>query len=371
MLKKVIIALFIILGGTIGFLYIPIIFRLFNLTEPSWLLSPYIGTVIGAIIFFLISYWLVDYVINFLKWVEDALIKLPAVDLLFGSIGLIVGLVIAYFINMPLQDINIEIISQVLPLIITILLGYMGFRVGFRRKEEFSTILRSNKKEPGKKEKRKKEDEDEAEEVVKDLPKPKILDTSVIIDGRIADICQTNFLEGTLVIPQFILGELQHIADSSDALKRNRGRRGLDVLNRIQKELPVKVEIYNGDFEEIHEVDSKLIKLAKVIDGIVVTNDFNLNKVCDLHGVTVLNINDLANAVKPVVLPGEELAVHVIKDGKEHNQGVAYLDDGTMIVVEEGKGHIGKTIDVIITSVLQTSAGRMIFAKPKLLEKAL
>lgn len=180
-----------------------------------------------------------------------------------------------------------------------------------------------------------------------------------------------QFLEGTIVIPQFVLGELQHIADSSDALKRNRGRRGLDILNRIQKELAVKVEIYEGDFEDIPEVDSKLIKLAKVIDGIVVTNDFNLNKVCDFQGVSVLNINDLANAVKPVVLPGEELHVQVIKDGKEHNQGVAYLDDGTMIVVEEGRDYIGKNIEVVITSVLQTSAGRMIFAKPKLLEKAL
>src|SRR5699024_2513432 len=194
--------------------------------------------------------------------------------------------------------------------------------------------------------------------------RPKILDTSVIIDGRIADICQTNFLEGTIIIPQFILGELQHIADSSDALKRNRGRRGLDILNRIQKELPIEVEIYNGDFEDVPEVDSKLVRLAQLIDGIVVTNDFNLNKVCDFQSVPVLNINDLANAVKPVVIPGEELVVQVIKDGKEKKQGVAYLDDGTMIVVEEGKDYIGDTIEVIITSVLQTSAGRMIFAKP-------
>ena len=199
----------------------------------------------------------------------------------------------------------------------------------------------------------------------------KILDTSVIIDGRIADICQTGFLEGTIVIPQFVLNELQHIADSSDALKRNRGRRGLDILNRIQKELPIKVEMYEGDFEDIHEVDSKLVKLAKISGGIVVTNDFNLNKVCEFQNVAVLNINDLANAVKPVVLPGEEMSVQVIKDGKEYNQGVAYLDDGTMIVVEGGRDYIGKRIDVVVTSVLQTSAGRMIFAKPKQLEKAL
>ncbi len=216
--------------------------------------------------------------------------------------------------------------------------------------------------------KKKKSVEEEA-----DVPSTsfKILDTSVIIDGRIADICQTGFLDGVIVIPQFVLEELQHIADSSDALKRNRGRRGLDILNRIQKELPIEVQIYEGDFEDIQEVDSKLVKLAKIMQGIVVTNDFNLNKVCDLQGVQVLNINDLANAVKPVVLPGEEMHVQVIKDGKEHNQGIAYLDDGTMIVVEEGKNYIGRYIDVLVTSVLQTSAGRMIFAKPKLLEKAL
>lgn len=221
------------------------------------------------------------------------------------------------------------------------------------------------------KDKAKKHADESEHEQMKNSVKPKILDTSVIIDGRIADICQTNFLEGTIVIPQFILEELQHIADSSDVLKRNRGRRGLDILKRIQKELQADVEIYEGDFEEIHEVDSKLVKLAKIMDGVVVTNDFNLNKVCEVQGVAVLNINDLANAVKPVVLPGEELVVQVIKDGKEQRQGIAYLDDGTMIVVEDGRDYIGKTIEVLITSVLQTSAGRMIFAKPKLLEQAL
>ncbi|WP_164218697.1 PIN/TRAM domain-containing protein [Virgibacillus sp. YIM 98842] len=366
MLRKIVHLFFIILGGTIGYLYIPAIVNLLDFTEVGWLASPWLGTILGAIIFFLISYMVAGYVVNFLKWVEESLIKVPAVDLFFGSIGLLLGLVIAYFINMPLQDINIEVVSQVIPLFIMIVLGYLGFQVGFRRRDEFINLMNKNRKD---RDKRKAADAEEAKDPAK--PKPKILDTSVIIDGRIADICQTNFLEGTIVIPQFVLGELQHIADSSDVLKRNRGRRGLDVLNRIQKELPVDVEIYEGDFEDIHEVDSKLIKLAKVIDGIVVTNDFNLNKVSDLQGVAVLNINDLANAVKPVVLPGEELVVQVIKDGKEHNQGIAYLDDGTMIVVEEGRNYIGKTIEVLITSVLQTSAGRMIFAKPKLLEKAL
>lgn len=366
MLKKIVHLFFIITGATIGFLYVPDIVVLLGFTQLNWISSPYLGLIVGAIILFLISYLLADYIVGFLKWVEEALIKVPVGDLFFGSLGLILGLVVAYLINIPIQDVSIQVVSQVIPLFLTIILGYLGFQVGFRRREEFVNILNINRKEKGK-----KRTSEELDTTSSYKPKPKILDTSVIIDGRIADICQTSFLEGIIVIPQFVLGELQHIADSSDVLKRNRGRRGLDILNRIQKELAVEVEIYEGDFEDTSEVDSKLIKLAKEIDGVVVTNDFNLNKVCDFQGVRVLNINDLANAVKPVVLPGEELMVQVIKDGKEQKQGIAYLDDGTMIVVEEGKDYIGKKIEVLITSVLQTSAGRMIFAKPKLLEKAL
>ncbi|SDK58755.1 PIN/TRAM domain-containing protein [Sediminibacillus albus] len=365
MLKRIVQLFIIIAGGTIGYLYIPEVLNLLNLTNGNWVESPYAGLVFGAIILYLISFWLVDYIVDFLRWVEETLIKAPVGDLLFGSLGLILGLLIAYLITIPILDIDIKLVSQVLPIFVTFLLGYFGFQVGFKRRDEFLNLLTLAKKE------KEKNSQTDVEADTESAPKVKILDTSVIIDGRIADICQTSFLEGTVLIPQFVLEELQHIADSSDVLKRNRGRRGLDVLNRMQKDLPVNVEIYEGDFEEIQEVDSKLVKLAKVINGIVVTNDFNLNKVCEFQHVQVLNINDLANAVKPVVLPGEELTVQVIKDGKEHNQGVAYLDDGTMIVVEEGKDYIGKTIEVLITSVLQTSAGRMIFAKPKLLEKAL
>ena len=188
---------------------------------------------------------------------------------------------------------------------------------------------------------------------------------SVIIDGRIFDLCQTGFIEGTLVIPSFVLDELRHISDSSDSLKRNRGRRGLDILNKIQKELEIETQIWEGDFKDIAEVDSKLLKLAQKLGGKVITNDFNLNKVAEFQGVPVLNINELANAIKPVVLPGEEMKIIVIKDGKESTQGIGYIDDGTMIVVEGGKKYIGEEILVIVTSVLQTSAGRMIFAKPK------
>jgi uncharacterized protein YacL len=191
----------------------------------------------------------------------------------------------------------------------------------------------------------------------------RILDTSVIIDGRIADVCETGFLDGTLVIPQFVLKELQLVADSSDSLKRNRGRRGLDILQKIQKMAGVDVMISDIDFPDVREVDLKLIELGRSLQGKIVTNDFNLNKVAQLRGVEVLNINELANSLKPVVLPGEFMKVFILKEGKEYNQGVAYLDDGTMVVVDNARRMIGKTIDVVVTSVLQTTAGKMIFGR--------
>ena len=193
----------------------------------------------------------------------------------------------------------------------------------------------------------------------------KILDTSVIIDGRISDICETGFIEGVLVIPTFVLNELQLIADSADSLKRNRGRRGLDILNKMQKDASIKVKISDMDFPDVNEVDSKLVKLAKVMKAKVITNDFNLNKVAEFHGVEVLNINELSNALKPVVLPNEEMHVLLIKEGKDANQAIGYLDDGTMIVVENGRKRLNSEVDVIVTSVLQTTAGRMIFGRLK------
>jgi uncharacterized protein YacL len=191
----------------------------------------------------------------------------------------------------------------------------------------------------------------------------KILDTSVIIDGRIADIAETGFLDGTIVIPQFVLRELQLVADSADSMKRNRGRRGLDILQRVQKMAHLNVQILEDDFPHVRDVDMKLIELAKVYDCKIVTNDFNLNKMAQLHGVEVLNINELANALKPIVLPGETMRVFILKEGKEYNQGVAYLDDGTMVVVDNAKRLISKTVDITVTSVLQTTAGKMIFGR--------
>lgn len=368
MLRRIVQLFFLVIGGALGIFLIPELTHLLNIDSVPWLEESYARAIVGAIILFLTTFWLVDYIVQLIKHIEEALVKAPVADVLFGTLGLISGLIVAYLILIPIREFTIPVISTVLQVFFTLLLGYLGFQVGFKKRNELLGLFTLPQRGA-----KKKNANNVSEDVEGDTLSSswKILDTSVIIDGRIADICQTKFLEGTIVIPQFVLEELQHIADSSDALKRNRGRRGLDILNRIQKELPIPVEIYEGDFEDIHEVDSKLIKLGKITGGTVVTNDFNLNKVSELQGVTVLNINDLANAIKPVVLPGEELSVYVVKDGKEQNQGVAYLDDGTMIVVEDGKEYVGSQLDVLVTSVLQTSAGRMIFAKRKLLEKAL
>ncbi len=284
------------------------------------------------------------------------ILKIHSQDIVSGSIGLVSGLVIAILASIPVQ--GLEIGGGYLPLIITMVLAIIGWSIGVKKRDEILAVFQRQTKNSlfGSKN--------------GDIG-AKILDTSVIIDGRISDITKSGFIEGSLIVPSFVLEELQHIADSSDVLKRNRGRRGLDILNKIQKEPYVNVHIAEQNYDEITEVDSKLVKFAKDIGAKVVTNDYNLNKVCELHGVAVLNINELANAVKPIVLPGEELTVQVIKDGKEQGQGVAYLDDGTMIVVDGGRRYIGETIGVLVTSVLQTAAGRMIFAKPKAMEKAL
>jgi len=353
-MKKWIQIIFAIMGGSLGYQWSGTIAGLAGLAEDNgqayWIMG------LGAAAMFCLFAWFADVGIKLLLRGERNVTDLPAADLVSGTVGLVVGLLIALLLFPVLELLSWG--RPFVPFIVSAVLGVMGFRIGYSKREELVQFVARSRAGGQEKSKHKPYEEH------------KILDTSVIIDGRIADICKTGFIEGTLVIPEFVLEELQHIADSSDLLKRNRGRRGLDILNKIQKELEVKVLIYEGDFEEISEVDSKLVRLAKVLQGKVITNDFNLNKVCELQGVSVLNINDLANAVKPVVLPGEEIVVQVIKDGKEHGQGVAYLDDGTMIVVEGGREFIGTTLEVMVTSVLQTSAGRMIFAKPKLLEKA-
>lgn len=320
-------------------------------TEVRWAVL-ILSAIIGSLLGFAIAPWLIKQVVQFTSWVEVNLHKIPIQDIVSGAIGVIIGLIIATLLGLSFS--RVPIVGPFFPLVFSVILGYLGWSVGVKNKEDilavFSVFHRLGK---------------EKQTPLLSPDCTKILDTSVIIDGRIADICKSGFVDGTLIIPGFILEELRHIADSSDLLKRNRGRRGLDILNKIRKELDVKVKILEQDFPDVEEVDSKLVRLAQQIEGQIITNDFNLNKVAQLQGVKVLNINDLANAVKPVVLPGEEMVVQIIKEGKEIGQGVGYLDDGTMIVIENGKKLMGETIKVVVTSVLQTSAGRMIFAKPK------
>ncbi|MGX9136482.1 PIN domain-containing protein [Rummeliibacillus sp. JY-2-4R] len=359
MLKRLIQIAFLFIGGTLGLFILPPLYELIHLSSNPWLNNPYTSVGIGALILFGFSFLLSDYFVKFIRWMEEKLLKAPVGDLLFGTLGLIIGLILAYFIGFAIDNIRIPVITTILPILLSIVLGYLGFQVGFKKRDELINVFTSGKSLSNGSKKKSVEEPEVPGSMYK------LLDTSVIIDGRIADISETGFIEGVLVVPQFVLTELQHIADSSDTLKRTRGRRGLDILRKLQDERASQVLITEVDFEDVQEVDLKLVRLAKKMGGQILTNDFNLNKVCDLHNVMVLNINDLANAVKPVVIPGEEMNVVVIKDGKEHNQGVAYLDDGTMIVVEEGKSYIGQAIVVTVTSVLQTSAGRMIFAKPK------
>jgi uncharacterized protein YacL len=315
-----------------------------------------LGIVLGALVGWGTAPWLRTLFVNAMAWVLHLLGGIPLRDVLAGAAGLILGLLIADLVSIPLRE--VPIIGPFIGPLMVLVFGYLGLHLGIQRREDFLAAFPRLAERLGSRGGR-----------LRRSSVPKLLDTSVIIDGRIADVTQSGFLEGPLLVPRSVLAELQRIADASDQIRRNRGRRGLDILNKMQKELHA-VQIYDeGDDLASGQVDAQLVRLARTLSAWIVTNDYNLNKIAELQGVRVLNVNELANAIKPVMIPGEELAVHVIKDGKEAGQGVGYLDDGTMIVVEGGKKHIGETLDTVVTSVLQTVAGRMIFARPKVLEK--
>lgn len=366
MIKKLIRFMFAVVGGLVGyavFLLTKFLLSFADIApEMRWTQGQQVGAaVVFALIFSLFFFRLTPTIGKQSKKVatniERDLQGVAPNEIVVGTFGLIAGLVVALLISDIFKDIQVFYLGTILTVFTYLVLSFLGVVIATKLGPDLPVLLSpSGTKREGTRGKGK----------VQDFA-PKILDTSVIIDGRIADIMRTGFLEGPIVIPEFVIGELQHIADSSDGLKRNRGRRGLDVLNRIQTEHGI--EIYNTAsekaLEEIPEVDIKLLKLAQMMNGKVVTNDFNLNKVAGIKGVGVLNINELANTLKPVVLPGEGMTVFMVKEGKEKGQAVAYLDDGTMIVVEDGDKMIGKTTDVLVTSVLQTSAGRMIFARIK------
>lgn len=310
------------------------------------------GAFVGAIVGYILSHFILRLIWAAIHRIEFSLSSLSGQDLLAGTIGLLIGLIIANLIGLAFA--RLPIIGAYGPIVFNLVFGYAGMSIAVRKKTEISALLSSFRFGKQSKDKTVKKDVG---------PVGKLLDTSSIIDGRIAELCATGFLEGPLLVPVFVLEELQLIADSSDLLKRTKGRRGLDILKQMQEDRHVQVDIISDDFEDAQGVDSKLIRLGRQLGAKVITNDYNLNKVAELQGVIVLNINDLANAMKPARVPGEEMNVLIVKAGKEENQGIAYLDDGTMIVVENGEKYIGMNIPVTVTSVLQTSAGRMIFVK--------
>lgn len=308
-------------------------------------------TLLGALMGLVVTPWITTRPVSALR---NRIRQMPAHQLVAGIFGLTLGLIVALLITYPLSLLP-EPYRYILPLVTAILLSYLGIAVMVTRQQDIlhllegARFLRSGERSGA---------------AVRE-ERYVLLDTSVIIDGRIADVSRTGFICGTMLVPRFVLNELQHIADSPDMLRRNRGRRGLDILNRLQKDSLTPVRITDMDIEDVREVDDKLIMLAKQMNCPVFTNDYNLNRVAELQGVAVLNINELANAVKAVFLPGETMQVKIIQEGKEIGQGVAYLDDGTMIVIEDGRRYISQSINVIVTKVLQTAAGRMIFAKPE------
>ncbi len=348
-------------------------------TVPSLSIGWIIGIAAGsALVAFIITPYIT--VVPY-HWMRDT----SASDLIAAVIGLTVGLIISSLLAIPLANLPTNL-GHILPFVGAVVFSFLGITLAVQRKNEivhlFQTgfLTRRREREREREEERERERDrekgDKSDKGGKDRDKERVavqkplepqilLDTSAIIDGRIADISQTGFVYGTLIVPQFVLNELQHIADSADSMRRNRGRRGLEMLNRLQKDTTVPIEIVDTEIDDVAEVDGKLVKLARIQHCPIITNDFNLNRVAELQGVKVLNINELANAVKPVLLPGEDLPIRIMQDGKELGQGVGYLDDGTMIVVEGGRQFMNSTVEVTVTRVLQTVAGRMIFAHPK------
>lgn len=353
MFKKILKGVMLLLGAAAGY---GISLLTISLVPTFAKYSIYVSiafSLLFAIIFYLLSDAIFTRVINVGDKVEIELRKFTSQDLILGVAGLLLGLIIAFFLSQLAMNIGIPVLGPVLSVIFYIIFPYIGIIVTTRRKDIASVGDKFAQRNTIKKNRK------------KDEKLYKILDTSVIIDGRIKDIANSGFIEGTLVIPKFVLQELQHIADSADDQRRKRGRRGLDILKQMQNEAKVDIEVSNEKIDTVEEIDDKILELAAMMNAKVLTNDYNLNKVAQVRGIEVLNINELANAVKPVILPSEELEVEIVRAGKEKNQGLAYLSDGTMIVVEEAKKRIGEKLKVEITTVLQTAAGKMMFAKIK------
>ncbi|CAJ1197947.1 putative PIN and TRAM-domain containing protein YacL [Companilactobacillus paralimentarius] len=370
MRKIVVNIIFALLGIAVGITVLPSLWEISGLAGIAFVNNGYFDGLIGCIVFYFLSFLFVKPILELNQRIEKYLNSRSPGWIIYGAGFLIGGLVLANIISIPFYMMS-NMFSNVIPVILMIVFGWIGFRMGTSRRNDwsnFSITKRNTKVAPAAAEKNEalaSEGEVTRRSAKKDYYPYKILDTSVVIDGRIHQLAHTGFLEGKLMIPDFVVHELQLISDSSDNQKRERGRRGLDILNEMKMDKGINYTTTTRDYDNIPEVDMKLLKLAKEIGGAVITNDYNLSKVSEFQNVQVLNINELAKVLKPMVLPGETMTVKVIKEGTEREQGVAYLEDGTMVVVEEGKYFIGKDVEVVVTSALQTDAGKMIFAKPK------
>lgn len=344
MLRYLLYVLYFIIGLSLGVWLLPIILGTLPVELPQLIDNVLVYAVVGGILFLLLFYWSVARVEKLIRKGEGLILNRSIIEIMFATLGMIIGLVIAVLISLLLNTLNIPLISDIVSFILAVILGYLGFQIGLKKYGEVLDLI------PKPQQKMK-----EPPSVTK-----KFLDTSAIIDGRIVDVVKTGFIEGPLVVPQFVLDELQLIADSTDSVKRDKGQRGLDMLNELQ--ILDDIQIRSVKYDKL-EVDNQLIQLAKSEKGAIITTDFNLNRVCQVHHIKVLNVNELSDAIKLVVVQGDSLEILVTKYGKEEGQGVGYLEDGTMVVVEDGKDLINQSVNVEVTSVLQTNSGRIIFSK--------
>lgn len=364
-------ALITLLGAGVGAALTLGALQLYTMARPGspvplrYLILSYTGmALLGGVIFFFLSNAIIAKCLEWGAAIEKRLDNMPFNQILSSTFGLICGLVIAALVSQILVFMGESIFTTAFSAILYVVLGATGYSIGRHRSQDFGALMGRSSGGKGHRFSRKHRKAIEAAPAP--ACPPKVLDTSVIIDGRILEVCRTGFIEGELVIPHFVLGELRHIADSSDPLRRTRGRRGLDILAQLQSEPSITVRTDETDYDDLSEVDVKLLRLAQDLGGVILTGDYNLNKVAAVAGVRTLNLNELAGALRPAVLPGEEMTVQIIKEGKEPGQGVAYMPDGTMIVVEGGRGHVGETVAITVSTMLQTNAGRMIFAKIKM-----
>ena len=346
-LKALIILCYLVIGSSVGILVIPELINAFSIQPKEVLTNPYIDGLIGAVVIFLLFGFLIDKIVYMADQGEKYLLKRSILEIFFATIGVMIGLMIAVMVSFILEMIGAPVLKHILPIIIAAFLCYLGFQIGLQKREEILRLFPEN--------------------ISNSLTRQttarnaKLLDTSAIIDGRILDVVKCQFLDGEILVPQGVIEELQVIADAKDSLKRDKGQRGLDMLNKLQ-EKNQNISIEAVPYDKL-DVDQQLIDIAKEQSGAILTTDYNLNKICQLHDITVLNVNELSNAIKTVVVQGDVFELFISKTGKEENQGVGYLEDGTMVVVENGEQLINQTVKIIVTSVLQTNSGRIVFAK--------